>query len=142
MPLLKTWKTNWELKSLSFDELFNVVVAVVTKQLDDIDKENVHLESNFALDYEADSVDVVGMLLTLEEIFRNASTTIRTVVPTNELGLIHLVEDLLSIIYEVLVGIETKMEVFTPIQPNLDALKKRQQVGELYPKTKETISPR
>jgi acyl carrier protein len=134
MVFAKRWKNGWELKSLSFDELFNVIVEVVTKQLDEVEKDDVKLEANLVVDYEADSVDVVAMLLYLEDIFKNASQTTRTVVPTDKLGQIVLVEDILDIIYEVLLGIESKMEVFVAIQPDFDALEKRQKMGELYPK--------
>jgi acyl carrier protein len=135
MAFLKRWKNNWELKSLTYDELFNVIVEVVTKQLEDVEKEEVKLTANLTLDYEADSVDVVAMLLYLEDMFKNASQTTRTVVPTDKLGQIGLVEDIFDIIYEVLVGIESKMDVFTKIQPDFDALEKRQKIGELYPIT-------
>ena len=94
----------------------------------------VALEANLVIDYEADSVDVVAMLLYLEDMFKNASETTRTVVPTDKLGQIVLVEDILDIIYEVLLGIESKMETFVPIKPDFDALEKRQKMGELYPK--------
>jgi acyl carrier protein len=134
MAFLKRWKTNWELKSLNYEELFQVIVQVVTKQLDDVDKSEVFLEANLVMDYEADSVDVVAMLLYLEDMFKNASQTTRTVVPTDKLGQIILVEDLLDIIYEVLIGIESKMETFVKIQPDFQALEKRQKMGELYPK--------
>ena len=134
MAFLKKWKSNWELKSLTFDQLFNVIVQVITKQLDEVEKDEVKLEANLVIDYEADSVDVVAMLLYLEDIFKNASTTTRTVVPTDKLGQIVLVEDILDIIYEVLIGIESKMETFSPIVPDLAALEKRQKMGELYPK--------
>ena len=134
MAFLKKWKTNWELKSLNYEELFQVIVQVVTKQLDDVDKSEVFLEANLVMDYEADSVDVVAMLLYLEDMFKNASQTTRTVVPTDKLGQIILVEDLLDIIYEVLIGIESKMETFVKIQPDFQALEKRQKMGELYPK--------
>ena len=134
MAFLKRWKTNWELKSLNYEELFQVIVQVVTKQLDDVDKSEVFLEANLVMDYEADSVDVVAMLLYLEDMFKNASQTTRTVVPTDKLGQIILVEDLLDIIYEVLIGIEGKMETFVKIQPDFQALEKRQKMGELYPK--------
>jgi hypothetical protein len=67
-------------------------------------------------------------------MFKNASQTTRTVVPTDKLGQIILVEDLLDIIYEVLIGIESKMETFVKIQPDFQALEKRQKMGELYPK--------
>jgi acyl carrier protein len=134
MAFLKRWKTNWELKSLNYEELFQVIVQVVTKQLDDVDKSEVFLEANLVMDYEADSVDVVAMLLYLEDMFKNASQTTRTVVPTDKLGQIILVEDLLDIIYEVLIGIESKMETFVKIQPDFAALEKRQKMGEMYPK--------
>jgi acyl carrier protein len=134
MAFLKKWKTSWELKSLTFEQLFSVIVNVVTKQLDEVEKDDVKLEANLVIDYEADSVDVVAMLLYLEDIFKNASQTTRTVVPTDKLGQIVFVEDIFDIIYEVLLGIENKMEIFTPIKPDLDALEKRQKMGELYPK--------
>jgi acyl carrier protein len=134
MAFLKKWKTNWELKSLSFDELKNVIVEVVTKQLDELEKSEVELTANLILDYEADSVDVVAMLLYLEDMFKNASETTRTVVPTDKLGQIVLVEDLFDIIYEVLVGIESKMENFVKINPDFAALEKRNKMGEMYPK--------
>jgi acyl carrier protein len=134
MAFLKRWKTNWELKSLTFDELKNVIIEVVTKQLDEVEKSEVDLGANLIVDYEADSVDVVAMLLYLEDMFKNASQTTRTVVPTDKLGQIVLVEDLFDIMYEVLVGIESKMETFTKIKPDFDALEKRQKMGEMYPK--------
>jgi hypothetical protein len=133
MAFLKRWKDNWELKSLTFDVLFSVIVTVITKQLDEIEKEEVTLGANLVIDYEADSVDVVAMLLYLEDMFKNASQTSRTVVPTDKLGQIILVEDIFDIMYEVLVGVESKMETFVPIQPDFDALDKQKKVGELYP---------
>jgi acyl carrier protein len=134
MAFLKRWKTNWELRSLTFDQLFHVIVEVITKQLDEVEKDEVQLEKNLVIDYEADSVDVVAMLLYLEEMFKNASQTTRTVVPTDKLGQILLVEDLFEIIYEVLLEIESKMNPFIAIQPDFDALEKKQKMGELYAK--------
>lgn len=134
MAFAKRWQTKWELKSLTQSELFNVIVEVVTKQLDEIEKDEVVLGANLVIDYEADSVDIVAMLLYLEDMFKNASQTTRTVVPTDKLGQIVLVEDIFDIIYEVLCGIEQKMEPFVPIKPDFDALEKRQKMGELYPK--------
>jgi acyl carrier protein len=136
MAFSKTWKQDgkWELKSLTFDELFKVIVEVVTKQLDEVKKSEVSLDANLVIDYEADSVDIVAMLLYLEDMFKNASETTRTVVPTDKLGQIVLVEDIFDIIYEVLITIESKMETFSEIKPDFDALEKRQKMGELYPK--------
>lgn len=133
MAFLKRWKTNWDLKSLTSEELFNVIVEVITKQLDEIAKEDINLEANLVIDYEADSVDVVAMLLYLEDMFKNASQTTRTVVPTDKLGQIILVEDIFDIMYEVLVGIEKKMDTFIAIKPDFDALTKQKKMGELYP---------
>ncbi len=62
MGSVKKWKTNWELKSLTYEQLFGVIVDVVTKQLDEVEKSEVSLEANLVIDYEADSVDVVAML--------------------------------------------------------------------------------
>jgi acyl carrier protein len=132
MAFSKVWKEKWELKSLTFDELFNVIVDVVVKQLDELEKEEVTLEANLVIDYEADSVDVVAMLLYLEDMFKNASQASRTVVPTDKLGQIVLVEDILDIMYEVLLKIENEMETFTKIVPDYDALEKQKKMGELY----------
>jgi acyl carrier protein len=136
MAFLKRWKNNWELKSLTFEQLFNVILEVVTKQLDEVEKEEVKLAAHLVIDYEADSVDIVAMLLYLEDMFKNASQTTRTVVPTDKLGQIVFVEDIFDIIYEVLLGIESKMETFVPIKPDFEALEKRQKIGELYPNSK------
>jgi acyl carrier protein len=136
MSFAKRWKSNWELKSLTKVELFDVIVKIITKQLDGLEKEDVKLESNFVIDFEADSVDVVAMLLYLEDMFKNASQTTKTVVPTDKLGQIVLVEDIFDIIYEVLVGIESKMSPFVAIKPDYSALEKRTKpMGELYPQS-------
>jgi hypothetical protein len=42
-----------------------------------------------------------------------------------------LVEDIFDIIYEVLIGIESKMDAFVPIKPDFDALEKRQKIGRI-----------
>jgi acyl carrier protein len=134
MAFLKRWKTQWELKSITYNELFNVVVEVITKQLDEIEKDEIKLESNLLIDYEADSVDIVAMLLYLEDMFKNASQTTRTVVPTDKLGQIVLVEDIFDIIYEVLMEIESKLESseIKNIKPDFGALEKQKKMGELY----------
>ena len=136
MSFANRWKSTWDLKSLTKDELFDVIVKIITKQLDGLEKEEVKLESNFVIDFEADSVDVVAMLLYLEDMFKNASQTTKTVVPTDKLGQIVLVEDIFDIIYEVLVGIESKMSPFVAIKPDYSALEKRTKpMGELYPQS-------
>jgi acyl carrier protein len=135
MAFAKKWKNNWELKSLTLDELFEVVIQVVLKQLDKAKKSDIKLETEVSELYDADSVDVIAMLLYLEDVFKNASPTSRTVVPTDRLGEIVIVEDILEIIYDVLLGIENKMENFVPIKPDFASLEKRTKVGQLYAKT-------
>ncbi len=70
MVFLKRWKTTWELKSLTYDQLLNVITEVIQKQLDGVEKEDIKLTDNLVIDYEADSVDIVAMLLYLEDIFK------------------------------------------------------------------------
>lgn len=132
MTFAKNWKNKWDLKSLTKDELFNVIVEVITKQLDEVEKNEVTLEANLVIDYEADSVDIVAMLLYLEDMFKNASKSTRTVVPTDKLGQIILVEDIFDIMYEVVLEIESKMDPFIKIIPDFDALEKQKKMGELY----------
>ena len=129
MTFLKKWKANWELKSLSFDELFNVIVTVIMKQLDGIKKEAITPQSDLENDLDADSVDLVAILLLLEVVFKNASPAGRTVVPTDKAGDIGPVEDILDIIYEVLLEIETKMDPFVKIEPNFALLDKQERPG-------------
>ena len=50
MAFLKRWKDSWDLKSLTQDELFNVIVEVITKQLDEIEKDEVELGANLVID--------------------------------------------------------------------------------------------
>ena len=63
MAFLKKWKENWELKSLTQDELFNVIVEIVTKQLDEVEKDEVALEANLVIDYEADSLCCCNVII-------------------------------------------------------------------------------
>jgi acyl carrier protein len=131
MAFSKTWKENWTLKSLSLAELQHIITLVVTKQLE-LTPEEITMTSDLVADFDADSVDIVAMLLYLEEMFKNASQTTRTVVPTDKLGQVVLVEDILDIMYNVLLTIETEMVPFTPILPDLDVLQKRQKTGNMY----------
>ena len=126
MTFNKNWKTNWNLKSLTFEQLFSIIQDVIVKQLDDVEKNDIKLTTNIMAEYDADSVDIVAMLLSLEDVFKNASATERISVPTDKLGQITLVEDLLDIMYEVLVNIETKMSTFASIKPDFTNLAKRQ----------------
>ena len=81
------WQTNWELKSLSYDQLFGIIETIITKRIvDEIqsEKPEVEINKNFYEDYNTDSVDIIAMLLNLDVLFKNASPTESTVFPTNK----------------------------------------------------------
>ena len=132
MNFSKRWKSKWELKSLTHEELLEIVREVIVKQLDEIEKSDITLKSNLVIVFEADSVDIVAMLLYLEDLFKKASESTKTVVPTDKLAQIVLVEDIFDVIYEVLMEIETKMENFSPIKADFSSLDKQKKMGELY----------
>lgn len=131
MAFTKRWKENWDLKSLTKEELFDVIVAVVIKQLE-VEKDEVAFEADLPADFEADSVDVVAMLLYLEDMFKKTEGSTNTFVPTDKVGEIVLVEDLFDVMYEALLEMEVKMDPFEKISPNFGALEKQKKVGELY----------
>ena len=130
MAFLHQWKTNWELQSFTKEELTEIVKTIAIRQLD-AESEKFSLSSNIIEDYDADSVDIVAILLELEELFKNASSTKRIVVPTDKLGEIVFLEDIFGIIYDVLVEIEKKMDVFTPIRPK-EAETEIEKVTDVY----------
>lgn len=130
MAFTKRWKTNWEVKSLTKDELFEVIAAVIMKQLE-VEKDEVTFEADLPSDFEADSVDVVAMLLYLEDMFKKDEKSTNSFVPTDKVGEIVLVEDLFDVMYEALLEMETKMNTFEKIVPNFSALEKQKKVGEL-----------
>lgn len=112
MTLLnKEWKNNWCLKSFSEDELFEIIKKVIFEQIESLDKNKITLNSNFFNDYDADSVDIVSILLTIEELFINGVKETELTIPLDNLGQIVLVEDLFSIIYQILIEMEKKLEL-------------------------------
>jgi acyl carrier protein len=112
MTLLnKEWKNNWCLKSFSQDELFEIIKKVIFEQIESLDKNKITLNSNFFNDYDADSVDIVSILLTIEELFINGVKETELTIPLDNLGQIVLVEDLFSIIYQILIEMEKKLEL-------------------------------
>ena len=124
-PKTYKWQTNWELKSLTYNDLFNIIETIITKRIvDEIqnEKPEVTLEKDFYEDYNTDSVDIIAMLLHLDVLFKNASPTESTVFPTNKVKDIQFVGDLFDLIYETLLGVESKMDPFVAIQPNFDEI--------------------
>jgi CRISPR/Cas system CSM-associated protein Csm2 small subunit len=53
MAFAKKWKTTWELKSLTQAELFSVIVEIITKQLDDLEKD---FNSQFVFHFLANAI--------------------------------------------------------------------------------------
>ena len=131
-PKTFKWQTNWELKSLTYDELFKIIETIITKRVvDEIqgEKPDVQINKNFYEDYNTDSVDIIAMLLNLDVLFKNASPTEQTVFPTNKVKDIEYVGDLFDMIYETLLGVESKMDPFVAIKPDFDALEKQKKIG-------------
>lgn len=131
-PKTFKWQTNWELKSLTYDELFKIIETIITKRVvDEIpgEKPDVQIDKNFYEDYNTDSVDIIAMLLNLDVLFKNASSTELTVFPTNKVKDIEYVGDLFNMIYETLLGVESKMDPFVAIKPDFDALEKQKKIG-------------
>lgn len=63
---------------MTHDKLFNIVAEAVAKQMDEVEQKDVKMDANLVQDYEADSVDVVAMLLALEGNFKPQLTATNT----------------------------------------------------------------
>eukprot|EP01040_Poterioochromonas_malhamensis_P010563 gene10563-11500_t len=109
--LTKEWKSKWALESISKEELENLVKQVINKQLDSTDIESINMNLSLLDEYDADSVDIVAMLLNFEEFFKSSIKATNTVIPTDKLSKIILVEDLFDAIYQVLVEVENKLKL-------------------------------
>lgn len=131
----REWKIAWGLFSIKEEALFDIVASVIARQLEDVEKKDIKYEANLVTDYDADSVDIVAMLVCLEEVFKDSApnSSYQVVVPTDKLSEIVTVEDLFHVIYEVVYYLENNMEEYVPLKPNYEALKKQKTVGELYP---------
>lgn len=108
--LKKTWKNNWDLESIDKVELYNVVQGAVAAHLN-IDSDNLPQESSsLAEEYDADSVDLVTILLQFDELFKPAIEASGVTIPTDKLGEIVLFEDLFDVVYEAVRTMETKIK--------------------------------
>ena len=126
MTFPNRWKENWELKSLTFDQLSKVVADTFVFQMPSRRNKNIRLDAKLRDDYSADSMDLAAVLLYLERVFHCATPkTKKTLgVPTERTGELIYYEDIISVIYEILLDSEKNMETFVPIVPNYAALKK------------------
>lgn len=97
----KTWKTTWLLKTFTFDDIFSIVKDGIIKQFDAQTLEKIKLEDNFYNDYEADSVDIIALLMLFQDKFKN-EFNITLELSTNHASNMQSVEDLVTIIYDVL----------------------------------------
>ncbi len=96
------------MKSITQEKLFESVADAITKQLEEVEKDSIKLESNLRDDFDADSVDVVAMLITLETNFHELFSETKTKVPTEKLGTLNTVKDVYDLMYDVLLEVETK----------------------------------
>ena len=96
------------MKSITEAKLFEVVSSAIAKQLDEVDQKDVKLTANLVQDYEADSVDVVAVLLSLEGSFKDELEQPNTKVPMEKLGKVVTVKDLFDLMYEVIKEVESK----------------------------------
>eukprot|EP01032_Pedospumella_encystans_P010766 gene10766-12557_t len=98
----------WVLKSVSKDKLFGIVSEAIAKQLDEVEAKDVKLNAHLAGDYEADSVDIVAVMLNLENSFQKELTETGVKVPMEKLGSVSTVEDLFNLTVNLLKEVELK----------------------------------
>jgi len=104
-----SWQVNWELKSLTYNELFQIIESMISKRIiDDMQnkKFEIKIENNFYNDFFIDSVDIIAILINLDVLFQNVSPTEKSVFPTNKVNEIKLVGDLFDLIYHTLLNLE------------------------------------
>nr|QOU10653.1 acyl carrier protein [Poteriospumella lacustris] len=132
--LAKEWKSKWALESINKEELKNLVFQVINKQLDSADIESINMSSSLLDEYDADSVDIVAMLLNFEEFFKSSIKATNTVIPTDKLSKIVLVEDLFDVIYQVLVEVESKLKLQNlPVSTlKIENLASNEKIGKLF----------
>lgn len=85
-----------------------VVTEAITKQLEEVEAGAVKLDAKLSDDFEADSVDVVAMLISLEANFKTELTETNTKVPMEKLSKLVTVKDLYDLMYDVLAEVESK----------------------------------
>jgi acyl carrier protein len=111
----------FKLKSFSEQDLKNLVLSVIAKQFD-TSSDNISFNDNIVTKFEADSVDLVGLVLAFENIFENSSS-VAFKLSTDKINDINTVNDLYNLIYSTLITIETKLNSNEVIKPNYNLLK-------------------
>lgn len=85
-----------------------VVSDAICKQLEDVTADKVTLGANLIEDFDADSVDVVSILLALEGSFKAELTATQTKLPMDKLSSVHTVKDLVDVMVGVMKEVESK----------------------------------
>lgn len=80
----------------------------IAKQLDEVEAKDVKLNAHLAGDYEADSVDMVAVMLNLENSLQKELTETGVKVPMEKLGSVSTVEDLFNLTVNLLREVESK----------------------------------
>lgn len=80
----------------------------IAKQLDEVEAKDVRLNAHLAGDYEADSVDIVAIMLNLENSFKKELTETGVKVPMEKLGSVSTVQDLFDLTVNLLKEVESK----------------------------------
>jgi acyl carrier protein len=100
-----SWESNWEIKTAPKDELQDLLATVVCNQLD-AQKENLKLETDLS-DLDADSVDVVAILNSLESEFKKKYNK-DVGIPNEKLGSVKKFGDLMNVVYDSFLACERK----------------------------------
>jgi acyl carrier protein len=100
-----SWESNWEIKTAPKDELQDLLATVVCNQLD-AEKENLKLETDLS-DLDADSVDVVAILNSLESEFKKKYNK-DVGIPNEKLGSVKKFGDLMNVVYDSFLACERK----------------------------------
>lgn len=100
-----SWESNWQVKTASKNDLQDLLSTVVCNQLD-ADKENLKLETDLS-DLDADSVDVVAILNSLEGEFKKKYNK-EVGIPSEKLGTVKKFGDLMNVVYDAFLAAESK----------------------------------
>lgn len=85
-----------------------LVSSAVADHVEDVKAEDVTLDANLIADYDADSVDIVSILMSLEANFKDKLKATGTTVPMQKLPSLSKVRDLFDLMVEVIKEVESK----------------------------------
>lgn len=85
-----------------------MVSEAIAKQLEDVKPDAVKLDASLIDDYDADSVDIVSILLSLESNIKDQLTATKTTLPMDKLSSVVKVQDLVNVMVDVMKEVESK----------------------------------